>query len=189
MVNKKKANAGWMFKKPKRLFPKKYSAEHIPTPRIDHNVAAAYNSQRSRATTGSRGNTEHDPNNNFLSDVPRTRSLSLWSEGEVIGRSERGKVVDTKHELIVREGKNLFELYLVDPNDSHHGQKLFQRMIIEKSGHYKLFLLFNGNTFMFIQETLTTRRISRLYEGRDTAFHAKALGMISWSIVESLSST
>src|SRR5258708_418828 len=66
MVNRRQGNAGWVFKPAsKRVFPKKYSATAVRTSRIDANLAAIYNSQRSKATFGSGRETNHKQNNNF----------------------------------------------------------------------------------------------------------------------------
>lgn len=188
----------------KRLFPKHLSASAVRVSRLDANKAAAYNSQRSRATLGSRGNIEHDPESSFMHEIPRTKSLSLHDPDLVDGatgmkvdtkrkhkpewRSERGKVVDAKHELLVREQRGLYEAYVVWESAFHQGVMHFQRMALKRIGdNFVLWLLFAGNTFMFVQECEDTRRISWTYEGREAAMSAYGQNSIHWRLKQSIS--
>lgn len=181
----------------KRLFPKKFSASSVSVPRIDHNKAAAYNLQRSKATIGPRSDASHKPNNSFTQPVPATKSLSRKDHDLVDGktgkpgvmvRSERGHTVDKKHELIKMEGKNILELFRVWQGDRHQGVSLFLRTDVEKIGdNFCLYLLFTGNEYLFIQEYKTTRMISRIYHGRSSAeYYKKHQEEISWRITETI---
>src|SRR5258705_9869120 len=62
----------------KRLFPKSFSSTSVKTSRLDSFKAAAYNSQRSKVTSGSRGDTEHKLGNSFMQDIPETIQPRYW---------------------------------------------------------------------------------------------------------------
>jgi len=173
-------------RRPKRLFPAKYSASHIPTPRIDHNKAAAYNLQRSKATTGQGPNTEPRLDNNFMEDVPRTRGLSTYDfSKEVWVRSETGKTKDRKHELMIVEGKDLFGLYRIWQSQMRsQGVSEYFCMAIKKTEGYVLNLFFSGNEYLFVKETRGIRSISMTYIGRNEAMERYYSNRIVWRLAE-----
>ena len=191
-IKRNNPKAGWYFRTrmPKRLFPKKYSADYVPTPRIDHNAATVYNSQRSKSTIGGRGSTEHNFDSNFLKEVPQTRSLSTFDYREKkMVRSERGKVVDDIHDKIWKyEGKNLLELYIMWQGDRYQGVKKFNQVVLESVGeHFKFIHYFTGNEHLFVQESKNVRFISRVYHGRDVAMFHKNNNTITWLVVDKIS--
>lgn len=151
----------------KRLFPRMYQSTYVRTSRIDPNVASSYNAQRSMATTGSRGNTEHKLDNNFMEEVPKHRKRTEVSA----------------HEREVREAgnMNIFELYR-----KKQTTKYFQ-VTIEEIGEFKLILLSSGQENMFVQEYQNVRRLSRIYIGRDVALKTRELNRIHWIITEAIS--
>lgn len=189
-------------KRAKRLFPKHMSATYINTGRIDHNKASAYNAQRSKATEGPRSNSLHKPTNSFMEEIPKTRNLSTHDPdvldgktGERLGPrnwkrvkkhapmwpSERKKVME--HPLMVVEGpdKKMISLYRVWQARKAQGVSEYYCTVIEKIGtEFKLMLFFSGTEFLFVQEYKETRRISRTYQGRDTAMHKYNNNSISW---------
>ena len=167
----------------KRLFPKKFSASSISVSRIDPNKAAAYNAQRSRATEGGRASTFHKIDNNFMEVVPDTRSLSTIDyDLEVSVRSERGKVVDRKHELMKVEAQGLYYMYRVWQGKRGQGVSEFFQLTVEKHEGYVMKLFFSGQEFMFVSEVSlkNIRRISRIYKSRDEAMYYKNSNRIAW---------
>lgn len=195
-------------KRAKRLFPKRLSATYIHTGRIDHNKASAYNAQRSKATAGPRSSSLHKPDNSFMQEVPETRNLSTHdpdlldgNTGERLGPknwkrakkhqpmwpSERKKALDAQDQLMVVEGKNLFELYRVWQGDRKQGIVKYNPMYLEKIGTtFTLMLFFQGNEFLFVQEFKEIRRISRTYQGRDEAMQRYNNNNISWIVEEKI---
>lgn len=170
-------------RKRKRLFPKRFQASSVRTPRFDTVKAAVYNTQRSKATTGSGPNTLHNSDNSFMEEVPRTRSLSTYdAESELWVRSERGLVVDTKHAMIVAESKGLLGYYRAWQGQRHQGVSEFFTLTLEQTEKYKLDLLFSGNDCMFIYESFlrNVRSISRIYQGREYAMSRYKAESIAW---------
>lgn len=180
--------------KRKRLFPRQYSSSYIKTDRFDANKSAAYTAQRSKATIGSRNDTEHNLNSNFTQEVPRTRSLSTYdNDWDEWIRSERGKVVDTKHDLIAieeqRKIKKFISYYKVWQGKKHQGVAEYYCVILKKFGDdFKLMLFFSGQEFLFVQECENTRRISRTYIGREDAMRQYNNNNISWLHIETIKS-
>lgn len=66
------------------------------------------------------------------------------------------------------------------------GTEEWNRVIMKSSGDFKLYMLFSGNSFHFIQENLDTRWTSVDYVGREAAMKAYYT-RISWIIQEQLS--
>lgn len=199
-------------RKSKRLFPKHMQASAVRTSRIDHNKAAAYNAQRSKAVTGVRGDTEMKLDNNFMEEIPRTRSLSThdpelfdgktglpikFSKSNLPGkhrpgwRSERGKVVDTLHKVWEVERKDVWGLYKVWQGQmSKQGvSEYFCRKLEIREG-YRLLLFFSGAEFIFIQEVSyrNTRRYSKIYSDlrEATDIYSQGVAAISWHHEEPL---
>lgn len=185
---KKDRTAGWISKTnqlPKRLFPAKYQSNRVSAPRVDHNVASAYNAQRSKATSGPRNDVEHKQDNNFLEDVPRTRSLSTydpdWNE---YVRSERGKVVDHKNKLISLETKPLDQLWL--EWYAGHGRtksNWFNVTKLEGGGKGQLLLVVRGNEYLFVLQFADGEQmLSAVYQGRERAMADYRRATIAWKI-------
>lgn len=189
--------------KHKRLFPVKYAAHYIPVSRMDPNKLAVYNSQRSKSTLGPRSNSDHNKHSNFMVEVPQTRNLSTQDyvldgktgKRKVIWvRSERGLVVDRKHEELRAEATNLekkFEakkgsLYTLWQGKRHQGVATYQAQIFERTGNYLLVLYFEGLEFIFVSETQTKRWISRTYTGLQAARQAYFKDKIAWIKSESI---
>lgn len=179
-----------MSKRHKRLFPKKYSASYVKTSRFDANKSAAYTAQRSKPTIGSGPDTLPKLDNNFMQEVPETRSLSTYDEdiNEMV-RSEKGKVEDRLYQLKAEERGNLLSLYRVWQNKRQQGVAEYYCTILERIGpNYKLMMFHSGMEFLFVQEYKNVRMISRTYYGRDKAmqhFHKKHFG---WILAEEMQS-
>lgn len=167
-----------MGKLPKRLFPKKFQATTVKTKRFDPNVAGAYNSQRSRATLGSKNNVLPNLTNNFMEQVPRTRSLTTFDEDTLdYVRSERGKVVDRKHLELEREAMSLLDHIKCDKGsyfDAFIQRKIsmplstrYHCLMLKEYRHtsYKLMVFFSGDEYVFVQEYEGLRMISSTYKG------------------------
>lgn len=167
-----------MAKRRKRLFPKKYLSENIPVPRIDHAKAAAYNLQRSKATVGPRGDTEHKLDNSFLHEVPESRRAIFYKNGKrYYAPSERYNTLEKKHQLTVveqlKENKDLFGLYRIwQSGFRNQGVTEFNKMYLDRSENYSLMLFFAGDKYLFVQEVLekNIRRISRVYQVREDMY-------------------
>lgn len=180
-------------RKRKRLFPKQYSASYVKTTRIDHNKAAAYNSQRSKATLGVGEGTEPKLDNNFMTEVPRTRRLSTFDdEAQRWVRSERGITQDRKHDVIAIEEHGLLMAYRLWQGKRHQGVAEFLTQVLTKREGYEVKLLFSGNEYLFIQEALTynVRMVSRVYVGDRTwaifKYNSEGVGWIDWVSEERL---
>src|SRR5258706_3896274 len=111
MTNNNKS-VGWLAKsnrpgKLKRLTPKKYAGEYVSTPRLDHNMAAAYNMQRSKATVGPREDSEPKLENNFTQEVPETVKSGY---GYIL--SERAAAQRTRQIILDYEKRELLSLYV-----------------------------------------------------------------------------
>lgn len=195
-------------KRAKRLFPKNMSATSVKTSRIDSNKAAAYNAQRSKATAGPRSSSLHKANNSFMQEVPVTRNLSTYDPdvldgktGERLGPSNwkrakkhqpswptpRKKALDHPLMIIEKKDEKMISLYRVWQARKAQGVSEYYCTIIERIGtDFKLMLFFSGNEFLFVQEFKETRRISRTYQGRDTAMHNYNKNSISWIVEEKI---
>jgi hypothetical protein len=189
---------------PKRLFPKQYQADFIKTKRIDHNVAGAYNAQRSRATVGRTTNTEHDFESNWHEPVPRTRSLTTFDpENLEYIRSERGKAVDRMREEMDREVMELIELVKGDGSwyDVWKTRKDTQPLSIRyscivldevKVSGYRLLCFYNRKQYLYAQEYEGQRLVSRIYDGSSSdavqkyKVNKSALG---WASIEKISTS
>ncbi len=190
----------------KRLHPARYSATYVSTPRIDANKAAAYNKQRSKATLGGRYDTQPNPDNNFMQEVPRTISLTTvdWelvdgNTGEKLNRrekkrviitrrdkSKRKEVVDRKAEIIAMEEhrkRGTFLLfYKVWEGWNRQGVQEFhvQTLKENKEKGFSQRLYFCGNEAIIVQESKSGRFISKVYIGRDTALEHYNNNKIQW---------
>ena len=175
----------------KRLFPKQYSASYVKTSRIDGIKAAAYNAQRSKATVGLRTDAEHKLDSNFMTAVPSTRSLNTydWDRDRFV-RSERGLVVDKKHELLIVEQMRKEGRYLtfcrVWQSKYKQGvdEYICQTLIENKKFSIKVF--FCGLEAIFVQEDEEIRFISKTYKGLSVAMQHYKNNNISWDRKESV---
>lgn len=176
----------------KRLFPKKFASDYIKAPRIDHNKAAAYSAQRSKATFGSKNDVQHKPDSNFMSAVPRTKSLSTydpdWNEWV---RSQRGEVVDAKHELLrithAKEQKRSLVYMKVWQGQRHQGVLEYHRKVMEESDGYSIVMFFSGTEVLFVMEIGNKRWISCTYAGLEVALRQYKTNNISWITTEPIS--
>lgn len=158
-------------KMPKRLFPKNMSASSVRTPRIDSSKAAAYNSQRSPATVGSRNDIEHKPNNSFTQSLPPTHFTHYGEkrynpDDGTWNMSERGKVFERKHNMLVVEGKGLFGLYRVwQSGMRNQGVTEYYCLTLKENKEEKISfkLFFSGSEYLYVWESEGTRRISKTY--------------------------
>ena len=174
-------------KRMKRLFPRQYSAAYVKTSRIDPMKSAAYNAMRSRATIGSGDGVLPNLDNNFMSEVPRTRSLSTYdNEARVWVRSVRGVTVDRKHQVLEVQAQGLIKMFQLWVGSRGSGLKEFFSRTVEEYPGYKLELLFSGNEFMYVStvSAKNIRRISRIYNGREEAMAHRE--RIAWIIEEPL---
>ncbi len=184
MADKRDRSAGWLSKSTqkgtgKRLFPKKYAGEYVNLPRIDHNVASKYNMQRSKATVGPRNDSEHKLDSNFLEPVPDTKRLSTYDHDlEEWVRSERGKVVDRKNELIIHEKKTLYELYTENKGQGVFKSNWYSATRLGKA----MWLLRRGNEYMFVLKTNTVEMISHIYTDYAKANRDYRVQRINWRI-------
>lgn len=185
----------------KRLFPAKYSASMTKTPRFDAPKAAVYNSQRSKATVGGGGNTEHNFNSNFLKEEPRTRSPHVhWRKWRKYRFEDvnadaaftpRGQAIIDMKQLMAVETKDLFSLYRVWQGKRRQGVCEYHCCILKenKEKEYKLMLFFSGTEYLFVQEAGERRWISKTYittrDLRSEAF-TKSVGEIAWVHTEDI---
>lgn len=175
----------------KRLFPAKYSASMTKTPRFDATKAAAYNSQRSKATVGSGGNTEHNTNSSFMQERITHKFIKYGKEYHAPddGGWMKFDYNGARHTLVRVD--NLLTLYRAWQGQRRQGVSEFQCCILKenKEKGYKLMLLFCGTEYMFIQETAVRRWISKTYvttqDLRSEAF-SKSVGEISWIHTEDI---
>ena len=177
-------------RKRKRLFPRHMSAHYISTSRIDPNKASAYNAQRTRATRGSRGDTEHDPNSGFMQELPPepfTRYGKKYYKPDDGGyfKSQRGLVLERKHELLILESKDLFGLYRVWQNGRYkQGVSTFYCQYLEgnRNTDRKIMLFFCVNDCLIISEYDGHRSISKTYQGRDKILSRYKNNNIAWVV-------
>jgi hypothetical protein len=89
--------------------------------------------------------------------------------------------------IIEKKDEKMISLYRVWQARKAQGVSEYYCTIIERIGtDFKLMLFFSGNEFLFVQEFKETRRISRTYQGRDTAMHNYNKNSISWIVEEKI---
>ena len=182
-----------MAKRNKRLFPKAYSSSSVRTSRLDTNAATAYNSQRSGATTGSRGNTEHKLGNSFTQDIPETRHPRYWhptrNKWYYLPTSPKIDAINTRNEVMIVEKANLFSLYRIWQGKRGQGVDQFYCTVLEKHVYYKCMLFFSGNEYIIVLENKSTnvRMISATYHNRAEILQRKKENRLIWIITESIS--
>jgi len=164
----------------KRLFPKSFSSTSVRTSRLDSFKAAAYNMQRSKVTTGSRGNTEHKLGNSFTQDIPETIQPRFRI-------TEKSKTIETRNELLIVESSSLFTLYRVWQGQNHQGVDAFYCTVLEKHGQYSCTLFFSGNEYIIVLENGDIRMISSTYHSREEILQRKNQNKLSWVLTESIS--
>lgn len=179
MTNNNKST-GWLAKsnrpgKLKRLTPKRYAGEYVSTPRLDHNMAAAYNMQRSKATVGPREDSEPKLENNFTKEVPLTRT----DYGYIF--SERAAAQRTRQVIMDYEKRDLFSLYL-DWNKGHGKHKPNWFFVVDLDDDY--FIIFRGNEAIIVYLGTQGQYISVTYEGNMAAVRAKCNGTVAWRTIE-----
>lgn len=169
----------------KRLFPAKYSASMTKTPRFDAPKAAAYNSQRSKATVGSGGSTEHNANSSFMKErvthtfIKYGKKYHAPDDGGWMKYNYNG----TKHNIVRVD--NLLSLYRTWQGQRRQGVCEYHCCILKenKEKEYKLMLFFSGTEYLFVQEAGERRWISKTYittqDLRSEAFK-KTVGEIAW---------
>jgi len=177
----------------KRLFPAKYSASMTRTPRFDAPKAAAYNSQRSKATVGSRGNTEHNAHSSFMQE--RNEQPFLKYGKKYFAPDDGGWMKydynGARHSLMRVD--NLLSLYRVWQGKRRQGVCEYHCCILKenKEKQYKLMLFFSGMEYLFVQEAGERRWISITYtttkDLRSDAFK-KGVGEIAWIHTENITS-
>jgi hypothetical protein len=189
----------------KRLFPKNMQANFIPVPRVDPNKAAAYNAQRSKATSGPSNDVEHKPDNSFMEDVPKTVSrIVVWQHHRTMDPKTGKKrhipgwydpvaksfpIVDS-HNLMVVKGKKEERdtqfFYRVWQAERGQGIQEFHCRVMEARDNYKFMLFHSGDDYFFVQEVLfkNVRRISVMYKGLSGAAARKDSMNINWIVVE-----
>ena len=189
----------------KRLFPKKYSASYVKTSRIDGIKAAAYNAQRSKATVGLRADAEHKLDSNFMESVPMTGPLTRFERKFVNGttgedlslheqkqwqRSQKGRTVDKKHELLIVEQMRKEGRYLtfckVWQSKYKQGVDEYICQTLIKNKKFSIKLYFCGLEALFVQEDEEIRFISKTYKGLSVAMQHYKNNNISWDRKESV---
>lgn len=159
-----------MSKRRKRLFPKRFSASVVNTPRIDSNKAAAYNAQRSKATVGPRHDTEHKLGGSWNQEVPETRHRRVWDRNKRVWMTMptyKLEVEKTRDELVVIEKAGLITLYKIWQDQMRdQGVSEYHCRVLERIGDsFKVMLFFSGDKFLFVQEYKNVRRYSKEYTG------------------------
>jgi hypothetical protein len=178
----------------KRLFPAKYSASMTRTPRFDAPKAAVYNKQRSKATSGSGGNTEHNFNSSFMKErkthVFTRYGKKYYSPDD--GGWMKYNYNGAKRELI--QVDNLLSMYRVWQGRRRQGVSEYHCCVLKenKEKQYCLMLFFSGTEYLFVQEARERRWISTTYtttkDLRSDAFK-KPVGEINWIHTENITST
>ena len=182
-----------MARRSKRLFPKAFSSTSVKTSRLDANAAAAYNSQRSAATIGSRGNTEHKLGNSFTQDIPETHHPRWWhptrNKWYYLPLSPKIETIKTRNEVMIVENSNLFSLYRVWQGQRGQGVDQFYCTVLEQHAYYKCMLFFSGNEYIIVleNESSNTRMISDTYRDRADILQRKKENRLRWIITESIS--
>jgi hypothetical protein len=151
-------------------------------------MSAIYNEQRSRTVHGSNNNVEPNFNNNFMEEVPRTKSNSMFDPDLVDGktgkrgmllRSERGKVLDTRADLMAANKKDLHDIV---KHNNFQSCSLYQMQLMQEynNGHYKLIMYIRGNEVLFVQDVDGDCLISQTYGSLKEAIQKHSEQKYGW---------